>query len=81
MTASPSYEMRFSVSLGRTRVRFVRRPVSFPPADGTYCLTDDGDARGWRNGQSPSLFRNGEWTNCKGKPLRFVPTFWTDLDR
>lgn len=62
-------------------IRFIRRPVSDPPADGTVCFVDDGDENGWRNGQCPALFRAGEWTNgANGKPTRLKPKFWTTLD-
>ena len=61
-------------------LRFVRRPVSDPPADGTLCVVDDGDEAGWMNGQRPAQFQHGEWTNGKGKALNFVPTFWTTLE-
>lgn len=72
--------MRFSVTAGRLTFHFIRRPVSDPPADRTVCFVDDGGESGWRNGQTAALYRDGEWTNDKGRPLRFAPTFWTTFD-
>lgn len=71
---------RFRVPLLRDHV-FVRRPVADLPKDGTVCFVDDGDDRGWHNGQSVGLYRNGVWTNGKGRPLPFVPTHWTMIEK
>lgn len=55
---------------------FLRRPVSILPPEGTVCFVDHGDETGWR-GQVVGMFKNGAWTNGRGKPLNIEPTFWT----
>lgn len=75
-----SYEHHFTVRLpGNISMILVRRPVTTVPPDGKNCWVDDGDRNGYKNGQSPARFRNGEWDNGKGRALRFVPTHWTTL--
>lgn len=71
--------MRFEVPLLKGLV-FVRRPVSDAPPEGTLCFVDDGNATGWKRGQSVGLFKDGEWTNGKGRALRFAPTYWTKME-
>lgn len=72
-------EYRFQVPMLRG-VTFLRRPVGTTPPDGTICFVDDGTATGWSRGQACGVFKDGEWTNGKGKPLKFVPTYWTVME-
>ncbi|MEG8058014.1 hypothetical protein QP150_16170 [Sphingomonas sp. 22L2VL55-3] len=71
--------LRFTSS-GLPGVQFVRRPVTELPAEGTACVVDDGHALGWSRRPVGALFKNGNWTNGKGRPLPFVPTFWTSIE-
>jgi hypothetical protein len=76
-----NHERRFSIRFGGVLVgRFLRRSVSILPPDGTVCFVDDGDETGWQRGQSVGMFKNGAWTNGRGKPLKIEPTFWTVPD-
>lgn len=76
----PDYEMRISRWIGHVELRFVRRPVSRPPNDGQICFVDGGTERGYSNGQTVAIYKGGRFTNDRGKPLRFEPTFWTSWD-
>lgn len=66
---------RFSIG----PLKFLRRPLSEVPPDGTLGAVDNGDAFGWTN-RSAAMFKDGEWANARGKPLSFQPTYWTILD-
>ena len=68
--------MRYTVPLLKG-VTFLRRPVSALPDEVLICFVDDGTSTGWRGAQSVGVFKNGEWTNGKGKPVKFEPTYWT----
>lgn len=72
--------MRFRVPGPLHSILFVRQPVSITPPDGTTCFVDQGDGRGWSGGHSPAMWRGGEWLNLRGKPLGFVPTYWTTFE-
>lgn len=60
-------------------IRFIRRPVAEIPPEGTIGAVDNGDAFGWSN-RAAAKFQGGEWTDARGKPLRFIPSFWIVLD-
>lgn len=60
-------------------IQFIRRPVTEPPANGTVCLVDDGHALGWSRKPIPAVYKNNSWTNGRGRPLPFKPTFWTAI--
>jgi hypothetical protein len=66
---------KFSI-LGPT---FLRRPISEPPENETYCFVDSGVGGGWTDREA-ALFEDCAWTKPNGKQLRFVPAFWTVLD-
>lgn len=46
------------------------RPVSITPAEGQISLV------GAPGRTAAAVFRSGEWTTEKGKPLKFVPTHY-----
>lgn len=73
------YVMRWTMG-GPFALKFVRRPVTHPPVDGTICFVDDGTREGYRNGQVIARYRDGQWDNGKGQALRFEPTHWTEMD-
>jgi hypothetical protein len=50
------------------------RSVSTLPTEGTVSVVCDGGTR-----SAAGVFKDGEWTNGKGKPLAFVPTHWLAL--
>ncbi len=60
-------------------VSFIRRPVSEPPSDGKLCIADNGHENGWSD-RAAARFADGKWTNDKGNPLRFEPTYWIELE-
>jgi hypothetical protein len=47
------------------------RRVSDNPKDGTVTIVCGDGSR-----SAAGTFKNGAWTNGKGKPLAFVPTHW-----
>jgi hypothetical protein len=57
-------------------ILFTRRPLSEgAPPDGTLCIVDNGNDCGWTD-RSPACLRNAEWSNGRGRKLRFEPTYW-----
>lgn len=70
------YEQRYSVFLRHVELKFVRRPVSIVPPDGTLCYVDDGPRLGKIPRQGVGVFKDGGWTNGKRGKLRFEPTHW-----
>lgn len=67
--------MRYSIG----PLRFVRRPVSILPPDGTVCFVDAGTEL--RPGYyHAALYRDGAWMDGRGSPMKIVPTHWTDHD-
>lgn len=60
-------------------IRFLRRPVSEVPPDGTLCFADNGHAYGWTD-RAPAQFKDGKWSSTSGRDLRFKPNYWTVLD-
>lgn len=71
----PRVLQRFSVG----PIKFLRRPVSETPPDGTICFVDNGDQRGFTN-RTYGLFEGGVWSKGKGKALPFEPTHWIVVD-
>ena len=69
------YEQRFGVPIGRSQLKFVRRPVSIVPPEDTVCCVDNGPRHGTIRRQTGAAFRDGKWSGCK-----FDPTHWVDLD-
>ena len=69
------YEQRYTMSLFKTEMKFVRRPISILPKDGTVCFADNGPRIGSIPRQSAVLFRGGKW-----QKLKFEPTHWTEMD-
>lgn len=70
------YEQRYALFLGGVLCgRFIRRPVSIPPPDGTVCLVDDGPRVGIAKRNTAGVFEGGAWHG-----LRFQPTHWTAFD-
>ena len=65
---------RFTMGSTRNFV-LVRYPASVLPPDGTVCFVETGGR------QSAGMFKDGKWTNGRGKALRFEPTHWTAIDR
>ena len=59
-------------------VKFVRRPVRETPPDGTTCFVDYGHSGGWSD-REIGTFKGGCWTDRKGNPLRFEPSYWIEL--
>lgn len=77
----PRYEQRYSVTLGRSvRMNFVRRSASILPPDGTVCHADNGPRTGTIARMATAIFRDGKWTNGKGRPIAFEPTHWTTME-
>ncbi len=60
-------------------IRFVRRPTSEQPEEGTIGFIDNGVGGGWTD-RDVGVFKNGEWRKPSGAAPRFVPAFWTVLD-
>jgi hypothetical protein len=58
---------------------FTRRPVSEPPPEGMICFADNGRENGWSD-RAVAVLTDGKWTNGKGKPPRFEPTYWIELE-
>ena len=69
------YEQRFGFRLGGLPLRFVRRPVSILPAEGTVCMVDAGPRLGSIGKQDGAVFKDGKW--CRTK---LEPTHWTMPD-
>jgi len=59
-------------------VRFIRRPISLPPAEGQLCFIDRGTAD-VADRYSGAWYRDGIWTDMKDRPLKAPPTFWTEM--
>lgn len=72
--------IRFTLP-GLPGLRFIRRPVSIAPGEGTICFVDNGDERMRRTRQCVGVYRKGEWTNGKGRALAFAPTYWIMMDK
>lgn len=66
------YEQRYAVSLTRVPMRFVRRPVSITPDEGTVCFVDDGPRLGVIGRNTGAFFKGGKWHRVK-----WEPTHWT----
>ncbi len=67
------------VSLGPTKLRFIRRPVSIPPAADTMCFIDRGSANR-ADRYTVAKFKNGQWLDERGRPFTTPPLFWTEFD-
>ncbi len=61
-------------------VHFIRRPVSEPPPEGALCIVTNGHENGWSD-RAAARFADGKWTNDRGKPLRFEPTYWIEHEK
>ena len=72
-----SYEQRYEVAVGKTRLPFVRRPVETAPPDMTVALVDYG-TRERIESQSGGIFRDGEWRSAHNRKLKRQPTHWTE---
>jgi hypothetical protein len=58
-------------------LRFVRRPVSEIPPDGTIAFLDGVNDEG-RPRRGVGHFHDGQWWGSAGRQqLRFTPTLWT----
>lgn len=69
------YQQRYSVNLGSSEMKMVRRPVSMTPPEGTICFVDDGPRQGRIPHYTAGTFKGGKWTG-----VRFEPTHWTIWD-
>jgi hypothetical protein len=70
-----TYEQRFGVAIGSVSVgRFVRRPVSIIPPDGTVCFVDEGERYGTIKRRDGALFKEGRWQRTK-----LTPTHWWEI--
>ena len=58
---------------------FIRRPICDAPLDGSLVFLDNGEGGGWTD-RAVGIFRDGAWVTPKGKPLRFVPAYWSVLE-
>ncbi len=72
-------KMRFTLR-ALPGVVFTRRPVTSDPAEGTMGFVDAGPAEGWKERPIVGTFRAGAWCKPNGRPLAFVPTYWTVMD-
>lgn len=69
------YEQRYTVELLRHPLKFVRRPISIEPKEGTICWVDNGPHVGAVPRNAAASFKGGKWQGVK-----FEPTHWTHLD-
>lgn len=70
------YEQRYSLMIGHVNAgRFVRRPISLEPPEGTVCFVDDGPRAGIIPRFTAALFKDGAW-----RQVKWTPTHWTMLD-
>ncbi len=60
-------------------IHFVPRPIDETAPEGALGMVDNGVGGGWTDRQM-AMVKNGQWVTPKGKPLRFVPNYWTVLD-
>lgn len=72
------YEQRYSIPLGKSALRFVRRRVSIAPADGTICLVDNGPRVGIIPRGGAAHFLDGKWHGINFEPSHW--TVWEELD-
>lgn len=73
--AGEQYEQRFSLWIASSELKFVRRPISIAPPEGTIATVDNGPRLGTMQRRGAGVFKDGKW----GK-AGFEPTHWTDLD-
>ena len=73
------YEQRYSISLGSTAMKFVRRPVAIEPPEGTVCFVDNGPRFGRASKQTAGVFKDGKWHKVEFEPTHW--THWEDPER
>lgn len=69
------YEQRFSVWLVDHEMKFVRRPISIEPPEGTVALVDNGPRHGTIRRRGAGVFKDGKW-----RQVGFTPLHWVSLD-
>jgi len=74
-----SVGIRFT-SPGLPGIQLIRQSTAQPPVDQTVCLVDDGHAAGWHRQPVTARYQDGAWSKPNGRPLPFVPTFWTVVE-
>jgi hypothetical protein len=70
------YEQRYTIQILKSEMKFVRRPISIDPSDGTVCFIDNGPRYGTLPKHAVGEFSGGKWKRL-GK---LEPTHWTMLD-
>lgn len=80
MQIEPGTEVHFTIAVGTNmQWRFIRRPISTLPEEGTIGFLDGYDEKG-KARRGVGVFRGGQWWGGKGhSKLKFDPVVWTVL--